>query len=76
MKSNSFALVRAEEPPPDMMSIIAVVFGLMGLMLKVCCTNSINNYNVFLHLIVSHVCMAICGVLYCIQYSTKNHKTK
>jgi hypothetical protein len=30
-----FALKLAEEPPPDMMSIMAVIFGLMGLLLKV-----------------------------------------
>ncbi len=33
----AFALRLAEEPAPDVMSIMAVVFGVMGLMLKVSC---------------------------------------
>ena len=32
----SFHLKLVEDPPPDMMSIMAIVFGLMGLLLKVC----------------------------------------
>lgn len=35
-KETGFTLKLAEEPAPDMMSICAVVFGLMGLLLKVC----------------------------------------
>lgn len=37
-----FCLKLAEEPAPDMMSIMAVVFGLMGLLLKVRNTNIID----------------------------------